>query len=812
MHNDITQIAHDKCTGCGACANCCPHDAITMELDKEGFIFPSIDEKLCINCGKCFKVCPVTTPLAHHETPKSYAVWANDEIRKESSSGGMFTLLANYVFAQGGVVFGARYSEDYLTVYHASARNPQELIPLKKSKYVQSDTRLTYREAKQALEKNLMVLYTGCPCQIAGLYNYLGKSYDNLITADIVCHSANSVTAYQSFVREFSEQKPIKKVDFRDKVFFNWSTPTVVYLQDGTVRKAAWDQGTWYKGFLQGIINRECCYSCEYARAERISDITLADAWQVYRIDPRLDDRKGTSLVLANSVRGKEIFKKIRNSMSLCEGVPLDELRKYNGQLNAPTPKPRDRNIFFAQLEKYGYHRALQYSRAERFDVALVGWWFASNYGSTLTYYALGSILKQKGLQPLLVPIPKLDGNPWEPATQQSVQFLSKYFAIGENRPVERMHELNAFCDCFMLGSDQLWTAASTRQLGYTFFLDFVDKDKKKIAFSTSFGHADFGADEKMLATARDYLNRFDAVSVRESSGVELCKRAFGIEAQHIIDPVFLCNRCDYDNMIANVVPKIDMTKKYLLCYILDPKPSQEILATKIAQHENLEIVTMFGLKEYEGNKNKWHTGYILPKMTSEEFVYYIKNCSYLLTDSHHGTCFGIIYQKQYLALVNTQRGATRFESVASALGLKQRLKYEDQPFRDEEAYIPIDYRAVTNRLDLEKSKAFSWLDDALSKPTKIGVDTPNTLAADNERKSYALYAQTRELRNEVNQLRKDFARLENLVQKTKAGHENVFITRFKKLKNSLKKRGFVATVKLCWSKLLNKLFRKRSV
>lgn len=806
MENTILKIPHNKCTGCGACANACPKNAITMELDAEGFLFPKVNEELCIDCGKCRKVCPVEHPVSHHPTPKSYAVWAKDSVRKESSSGGMFTLMADWVLEQGGVVFGARYAPDYQSVYHAAARNQEELLPLKKSKYVQSDTGLTYREAKKALDGGQYVLYTGCPCQIAGLYNYLGKDYDKLITADLVCHGANSTTAYQSFLKEFSEGKPIEKVDFRDKVYYNWSTPTVVYLKNGEVIKTSWDKGTWYKGFLGGYINRENCYSCPYANAERIADITLADAWQVHRLSLSLDDRKGTSLVLVNSSKGKDFFRKLENAMTLCKEVPLEELRKYNGQLNKPTARPHSRSIFFAQLPQKGYHEALKYATGGRFHVALVGWWFASNYGSTLTYYALGSILRERGLQPLLVPIPKLDGYPWESATKQSVDFLAKHFVVGKNRPVERMHEFNAFCDSFMLGSDQLWTAETIRQLGYTFFLDFVDKNKKKIAFSTSFGHTDFAADTKMLSTARDYLTRFDAISVREESGVELCKKIFGLEAQHILDPVFLCKRADYDRLTDNIVPKIDISEKYLLCYILDPTLEKEAIAHEIAKRQGLKIITMLGLKEYDHAKANWSTGELLPKVTSEEFLYYIKNCSYLLTDSHHGTCFGIIYHKQYTAMINTGRGATRFESVANALGLKDRLLYPEESLSGEKVAAPIDYQAVEARLEQEKQKAADWLSHAMSMPVKQGRDTAFTLAADNERKNCALYSEIRRLRLQVEQLAHRVRQLEEVQNpKEPEKKKKPWVAAFAKFRRSLKENGVKNTCRLCVRKLKQK-------
>ncbi len=730
---NITNIEKSLCTGCGACYNKCPFNAITMELDGEGFIAPQINDDKCMDCGLCYKVCPVEKPVEKNKKPDAYAVWAEDEIRLKSSSGGMFTLLADAIFERDGVVCGARYSDDYMSVYHTWATNMDELAPLRGSKYVQSDVGKTYKEAKGFLDEGKTVLYTGCPCQIAGLYNYLGKEYDNLYTADLVCHGQNSITAYRSFINEYSGGKPFEKISFRDKEHFGWSTSTVMYFKDGTVKKSPWNDNKWNEGFLDGIINRESCYSCPYANDQRVADVTLADCWQVHRINPEYDDRKGTSLVLVNSKKGEKIFKLAKKKMKLCELVPLEELKKYNGQLNKPAPKHPSREFFFSHLHK-GYHSALWYGKGRRFDTGIVGWWFASNYGSSLTYYALASILISMGKQPIFVRIPKLDNTPWDKDAEQTIEFIGKRFRIANYRDIGHMKELNVFCDSFLVGSDQMWTPLATNLVGYTFFLDFADLNKKKIAFSTSFGQDTFEADEKICATAKDYLNRFDAISVREYSGVDICKNKFGIDAQQIIDPVFLCPEEKYNEIVSRADFKLP--KKYLLSYILDPTPEKEEAVEKIAKEEKLEIISIMSMRDYDKNAENWHIGEIVPKPTTEEFLYYIKNCSYLVTDSHHGACMGIIYKRPYAAITNASRGVTRFETVAKAFGLEDRVLYNPlDALENNEIHKPIDYDKVFTAIEREKQKALKWLTDAFEMETKISEETVNTLSA----KNYAL-------------------------------------------------------------------------
>lgn len=755
----IRIVPHEKCTGCGACYNKCPKNAIKMKLDSEGFLFPEVQDD-CVSCGACQGACPVLNPVTHHDEPESYAVWAADSVRLVSSSGGMFSLLANEILNRGGVVFGAAYAEDYQTVHHIIAKSKEELAPLRGSKYVQSNTELTYRKAKAFLDKGVPVLYTGCPCQIAGLYRFLGKTYPQLYTADLVCHGSNSIKAYQSFLKEFTSGKEIEKVDFRDKKFYTWSTPTVVYLKDGEVRKAAWNEGTWYKGFLEGVVCRLCCGTCEYATSKRIADITLADCWQVYRINKLYDDKKGTSLVLVNSDKGKSLFEATKFDMKLCKEVPLDVLKKYNGCLVAPTTLHKSRKYFFNHLDEKGYHKALWYGRGMRFDFGVVGWWFASNYGSSLTYYALGKTLESLGKQILLIPLAKRNGTPWEKETQQTIDFLGKYFKIGKSRDYDEMPVFNDFCDAFIVGSDQLWTAGAIDLLGYTFFLDFVQKDKKKIAFSTSFGQSTFQVPKGVNDTAKDYLQRFNAVSVRESSGVDLCKEYFGVDAAHIMDPVFLCEKQYYDELVDSV--NDDAPEKYLLCYILDPTPEKERLAAEIARKKKLKIITILGMKEFKWAKDKWHMGQVLQNVTSEQFLFYIKNSDYLLTDSHHGTCFGIIYEKPYLALVNSSRGATRFESVAEKLGLKDRLVYTPYDLPDSIYDAPIDYESVEKKLSQENARSLEWLKDAINSPEKHNPDTVNTISADFDRKCVGLENKLQRLKKSNERKDKEIKTLRN--------------------------------------------------
>ncbi|SDI34789.1 Coenzyme F420-reducing hydrogenase, beta subunit [Pseudobutyrivibrio sp. 49] len=722
MDKSIINVKRIDCTGCGACKVACPVDAIKLEYDNDGFLYPVVTDA-CINCGKCAKACQVIHPVEKYPTPKAYAFMATQQIREVSSSGGLFSLLATYVIGQGGAVFGAVYGDGFKSVYMTKAETIDEIAPMRGSKYVFCETRDTYKEAKELLEAGRQVLYTGTPCEIAGLRTYLGKEYDNLLLVDFVCHAANSVKAYKAWLKEITEGKELKKLDFRDKNFYKWSTPAVAYFKDGTVKKQPYNECFWYNGFLEGVINRDNCAHCEYACAERVSDITMGDAWQVSRINKDYSDGIGTSLVLVNSEKGEEIFNKIqtelKNIITLCEEIPLEEIRKYNGNINFPQKQSPARKFFFSHLDSMGYHNALWYGRGRRWDFGLVGWWFASNYGSALTYFALAKVLEKMGKASIFIPIPKLDGTPWDDDTKNVEAFIGKHFRIAKKRDKEHMHEMNHFCDAFMLGSDQMWRESTTKLVGHTFFLDFVAQGKKKIACAPSFGAGKYSKDANLRMEASVLLDSFDAVSVRETSGVDICKEVFGVEAQQIIDPIFWVDTDVYDE-IAEQSTVNDLPEKYLFCYVLDPNDEKVKIAERIAAERNLEVITILGMREAKYTRDKWTVGRIIDNASVEDFVNAIRKCEYMFTDSHHGVCLAIKYNKNYVAIGNVARGLDRFTTVGGLLGLNERIiSLPNQGEDDVVALADIDYAPVNEKLSYEINRGITWMDEAIKRPVK---------------------------------------------------------------------------------------------
>lgn len=517
----IRVVPHEKCTGCGACYNKCPKNAIKMKLDSEGFLFPEVQDD-CVSCGACQGACPVLNPVKLNSSPRCYAVWADQETRKLSSSGGMFSIIARAILAKGGVVFGAVYSDDFSRVEFTYASTEEELQPIRGSKYVQSDVGHAYREVKRFLDQGTPVLFTGCPCQVAGLYTYLGKQYAELYTADIVCHGAPSPEVYRAYLAEKAAGRTLTKVDFREKAYWGWGTATSLFFSDGSqFRKDCFTDPYW-KGFLGGVITRKNCGECRYAQINRIGDFTLGDFWGVKNIDAESDDKKGTSLVLVNSAKAREMFDELDSACTLCREEKLSKVtdlaRTSNGQLLSPTRSHPNRAKFFDNFGKMPFTQAYeQASGTPKYDIGYVGWWDSKNYGSSLTCFAINRTLKNMGYSVLMLEHPGIQ--PQERYDSYGIQFAKHFYDISKITKEKDFSRFNAVCDSFVVGSDQVWNWWCNKDIGFGYyFLNFVNKDHRKVAYAPSFGSDWTSYPDHTRIRVSYWLSRFDAVSVREKA------------------------------------------------------------------------------------------------------------------------------------------------------------------------------------------------------------------------------------------------------------------------------------------------------
>lgn len=350
-----------ECMGCHACFNKCPRQAIEMVEDDNGFKYPRVNKEKCIECGLCEKVCPIINNYKISNEPEAYAVKnKKDKIREQSSSGGIFTLLSEYVIKNGGVVFGATFDENW-NVKHSYAEKIEELKMLRGSKYLQSIIGNTYKQAEEFLKNDRIVLFTGTPCQIEGLKSYLGKEYDKLYTQDIICHGVPSPKVHTKYLEYQKEKFKADKIEslFHRKKATGWKKWNVEIKFSTGKYIETHDKDLYMQAFLRDTILRDSCYDCKFKKKNRISDITLADFWGIQNILPDMDDDKGTSLMIVNSDKGKKIFDNIKSDVNY-KKVNFEDAIKYNQSMIKSAKMDKNRDKFFENLDKLEFDKLVK--------------------------------------------------------------------------------------------------------------------------------------------------------------------------------------------------------------------------------------------------------------------------------------------------------------------------------------------------------------------------------------------------------------------------------------------------------------------
>ena len=354
------------CCGCGSCEQICPKHCITMERDEEGFLYPRVDEDACIGCGACRRACPVLAAGAGSAAgdvfpePAAVGGWLkDDDIRYDSSSGGAFTLFARYVLERGGIVYGACLDED-LQIRHVGVRSMEELHRLRGSKYVQSAVGDVYRQIKDHLRAGRYVLFTGTPCQAAGLYTFLGgKRHERLYIVDFICHGVPSPGVFEDYIGYLEEKHGAKVTGFRfrmkDK---NWHPSglqlgtEIVFDNGETVRNYPAFRDPFMNAFLDDVCLRQSCYTCAFKKIPKeYADITIADFWGVDKAAPSLNDGKGTSLILFNTAHGRQLFEEVKDDYHY-ETVDFRKAIRKNPTLIRAAKENSRRAKFFRDYKK----------------------------------------------------------------------------------------------------------------------------------------------------------------------------------------------------------------------------------------------------------------------------------------------------------------------------------------------------------------------------------------------------------------------------------------------------------------------------
>lgn len=350
------------CCGCSACTRICPKNCISMKENSEGFLYPVVDNEKCVKCGLCEKTCPVLHTSHGTDLREAYgAITKDNNILLLSSSGGIFTGLATLVLADGGCIFGAAFSDDFHSIQHVMVENAEGLSALRGSKYVQSAIGDTYREAKVQLEKGRRVLFSGTPCQIAGLKNYLGKEYEKLLLVDIICHGTPSPALWDRYLTNVETRMGgnASYVSFRHKEHgwrkFGMELP----IHSGKRYFKELGEDPYLIMFLRNYCLRESCYNCHVKETGSAADITIGDFWGVEHVAPEIDNSMGVSLALVHTEKGKRYYESAAEHMRTIQ-TDYDSAISHNIAMNHSVARPTEREKFFADMNHMDWDKLVK--------------------------------------------------------------------------------------------------------------------------------------------------------------------------------------------------------------------------------------------------------------------------------------------------------------------------------------------------------------------------------------------------------------------------------------------------------------------
>jgi len=749
-----------KCTGCAACANLCPVLAIEMVRNAEGFEFPKIDFDKCVYCKKCIVQCPINLPEEVAANPLSEFIIgrsADVEVLKQSSSGGIFSEVALNVLESGGAVCGAAFDENN-ELRHILISQKEDLKKLRGSKYLQSRIGDAYKQMRPLLLAGTKVLFVGTPCQVAGVRSFFSrfpKQLANLYCIDVLCHSVPSPTVFAQYLKEICAEKP-SNITFRDKTS-GWANYSLKISGGHRVlyHKPVSEE-PFLRAFLSDIFSREACQGCRYTRLEREGDITLGDFWGAEKVRPDLDHRAGTSLIMINSAKGRELFNGVKDGLSVFDAITRDDALKSNMVLYSPMEASPKRSEFFDRwLRKKEPLIPLMRELSRKSDKGFWGKlnkgfaflksqfcarrWYAEpedlskkvgilnlsygnhNFGAMLVSYSMQVMLRKLGYVPYILNFNPSFKSYWRLsyvrgliAGMNFVKFRYSFLNTTRLYPTARsLRKANREMDTFMFGSDQVWRYAISKENCGAYFGEFAADGKRLISYAASFGkdrwdEAPADVTQKMATL----LKRFAAVSVREDSGIEICKDVFGVEAEHVLDPTLLLTEADYATIYTNASARARSSSKtpFIACAYLDGSALSADIVSSAAATLGCETKNILHreIRIFGKTKPIYHS---VP-----DWLQMIRSSQLIITDSFHCVAFSIIFEKPFVCLPSSHRGNSRLESLLKMLGISDRMLCSADDLEKVLA-SGIDYVRVRESLDAFRKQSFAFLRNALKDP-----------------------------------------------------------------------------------------------
>lgn len=726
---EILKVINNKlCNGCGACVNKCPKNAISMEENNEGFLYPVIDTTKCVNCKMCDKVCSYINNSSDNSTrPDCYLFVADDEVRKTSSSGGAFPTLAKHFIQNDGYVCGAIW-DDNRKVKHIVTNKMEDIERLKTSKYIQSNTKNCYKEIEKLLKSKKAVLFTGTPCQVSALKNFLGKNYDKLYTMDLICHGVPSPKVLYKFLDENFDLPNLEKISFRNKV------------PDGCrVRFSAKVNNEWTKYensdfmdlFSNNVIIRNSCGSCVHNKLPRQGDITLGDFWEIGKYGKCVKDNLGISVVLNNkNSKSNFLIKILKSQAKIMKKTPLSAATKRNINIYKSSTLHKNRQQFFDNLDKISIKENTLRTLKDKCDCMILNFWSSMNYGAILVSLGVQSLMEKLELNSKIINytdnlrLDSIEGSFCQ-------EFANKYLNL--TNPVktwEDFVELNRHCDTFITGSDQIFNtdimiSHTTKDLTpFIYCLDFVKNNKKKLSYAGSFGTDTFKGTKEFETLFKHYLTQLDYVSVREQEGKKILDN-WEVESEVLIDAVF---HIPYEKLEEMTAPYNDFygAEKYIAYFTLPySKGAKNLWKTKIANKVSKRLG--IPLKTISINEN----------ISVEQWLAFIKNAEFVISDSYHSIVFAIRFNKNFIQLIRDNEKNCRFTTLYKALGLKNTgvSGYGDCENIDH-CFTEIDWNSINNKIQegvkYAQSKIKTVIETNKSCINSLSLDSTNLSLAQN--------------------------------------------------------------------------------
>lgn len=672
--NINNKVSKNLCCGCGACVSCCPVDAIKMDYDEQDWhLRPIVDKSKCIKCGKCLKICPaINDKIQENFEPFGYAAVAKDDIRQKSSSGGLFSLLANYILSKKGYVAGAVY-DDNLVVKHIVSNKQEDIEHMRGSKYVQSDASSIYAEVEKLLKDGNLVLFSGTPCQVAAMKNYVQKDYENLWCVDILCHGTPSPKVFDYYLNENFDKSQIANVIFRNKDHRNGTPGSLtVVMKDGKEYYSEYFDNSYYKAFLENLTEREACFNCKFAEFPRVGDVSIGDFWGAKTTQTKIDYEKGCSIITINNKKGEFLWKSIKRKLKAIEQYPLETLMSWNRNKKELSHNNHYKELPY-QIKKHNSLRtAVDNLINDKYDVGVFGTTMNPNFGGLITYWALYEAIEKLDFRTLLINRPVFSDI--DKQTTHSTIFFNKYCNTTNFLDPNNLTILNNLADKFVLGSDQVWNHNLFSCWNMSLYFDFINDDKIKIAYASSFGHNYHDIKEEKKGQASKNFKHFDYIGVRESDGVNILKNNYNVESTHVMDPVFLVDKNRYIELSQE--SNINTNNRYVGSYIIEPNDYKLAVIKQITNYLKIDnLNTTDGNQLYFKGKSQWFEDrnmHIQADATIHDWLKIIINSEFVITDSYHATCFCIMFNKPFI-LLQERWALSRIESLMNMFCLHDR-------------------------------------------------------------------------------------------------------------------------------------------